>query len=212
MAGKLISLAKPSETIDRLVDACGEVIAKHGFEACTARAVAQEAGVPHELVVQHYGGIKGVVREFGRSPKFWPDAWELLEGRREAIAAMCYDQRVAEFFKRYLAALVSRPKTLDIMAWEATQRTDLTKILEGLRQRTALEYFEQTLDDLDDSVDLSAIIAVLAAAVHGLVLRSRLAGHFGGIDLWSDEGWRRVEDALDLLMRGVLRHGQPPGA
>jgi AcrR family transcriptional regulator len=204
---KVIPISQPTSTRHRLVEATGKVLARVGFSRVEPEMIAEEADLPRALIYRYYGGLSGLVSAYGHSELFWPTVEELLGDDPASLRRLSPEGQMAAFFKRYLAALRRRPHTLEILAWEGLERTELTKLLEEVRVRTALEFFEHLHGDIDDSVDLSAIVVLLAGAVNFLALRSRLSASFGGIDLRSEAGWRRIEKAIDLLLEGTFGQG-----
>jgi len=201
---KVISINSRALIEEKLVQAVGPVLAQVGFNRFDAGLVAREAGVKRVNVFRFFGGLPGLVAAYGESSHFWPTVEELLVETTEHFKDLPPEQQVAAFFKSMLITLRRRPLTLDIMAWEALERNELSKRLEDVRVRISLEYFENLQGDIPESIDLSAIVALLAGAVHFLTIRSRNARTFGGIDLESEAGWRRIEKAIELLMRGSL--------
>ncbi|MFW6324824.1 MAG: TetR/AcrR family transcriptional regulator [Desulfovibrionales bacterium] len=201
---KVIPISRPQTTRDKLLKAVGTVLAREGFRSIGVNKVAREAGVNKSLIYRYYGGLKELLSAYGRSLEFWPSAEELLEGRMEEFQNMPPKEQIALFFKQYMASLRKRPQTLEILAWEMLERNELTSQLEYRRVRTALEFFELLHGEIPESIDLTALVVILASAVNYLVVRSRVSGHFGGIDFTNDKGWDRIESAFDLLMRGAL--------
>ena len=111
---------------------------------------------------------------------------------------------MATFFKRYLQAILRRPDTLEILAWEAIERNELTRCLEDVRAKTALEFFELMKPDPPDDIDLTALVIIMAGAVNFLAVRSRIHRTLGGVDLQTPEGWMRIEDTIDKMMASAL--------
>lgn len=202
--GRVFPITHSKTTRQRLLDAVGRIMARQGPEAVRLDAICLESGVRGGLVFKYFGGVPGLVVAYSQSPDFWPTVEELLDGREDELRRMCPEKQIAVFFKSYLAALRRRPRTLRILAWESLQRNELSKLMEDVRVRTALEFFEYLHGDIPDAVDLSAIVVVLAAAVNYLAVRSTNTRTFGGVDLESDLGWARIEQAIDLLMQGTL--------
>jgi AcrR family transcriptional regulator len=200
----VIPIGRAASTREKLVSATGRVLARQGFSGLDETVVADEAGLPRRLVFSVFGGLPGLLREFSSCEEFWPSSRELIGDRADELAAMSPQAQISHFFKRFLAALRSRPQTLDILAWETLERNRHSKILEEIRVRTALEYFEHLSGDIPDEVDLSVVVALLAGAAYFVALRSRHCSHFGGVDLDSEAGLRRLENGFDMLMRGVL--------
>ncbi len=201
---KILPLHHVCDTRKRLIKATGAVLSRAGFAGLGPDAVAAEAGVKRRLLFHHFDGLDGLVTAFSQSREFWPPASELIGGDETVIKAMTGEQQMATFFKRYALALLKRPQTLEILAWETVERNAFSRCLEEVRVRTALEFFELLHEDIPEDIDLSAIVLVLAAAVSFIAMRSRVSRSWGGIDLHSEKGWKRIEDAIDLLMQGTL--------
>jgi hypothetical protein len=51
--------------------------------------------------------------------------------------------------------------------------------------------------------DIAAITAVLSAGLIYLTLRSKSVDTLNGINLKDEQGWKRIEDAACLLLRGI---------
>ncbi len=188
----------------KLISAVGPVVARVGFARLDEARIAQEAGVKTSNITRFFGGLPGLMSAFGESGLFWPTVEELMQETPREFPMLSPDQQVAAFFKSMLSCLRRRPVSLDILAWAALERNDLSRRLEDVQVRTALEYFEHLHGEISDDIDLSAIVALLAGAVHFLAIRSRNTRTFGGIDLESEAGWRRIEKAIEILMNGSL--------
>lgn len=201
---KVIPLHDAELTRERLVRAVGEVLARDGFKGLTDKKVCAEAAVECRLLYRHFRGLPGLLTAFRASPDFWPSAEELVAGDDEALRRLPPDALMSEFFKRYMRAMRRRPKTLEILSWEARERNAYTRVIELGRERTALEFFEYMHDDPPEDVDLSVLVALMAGAVHFLAMRSRVGDFFGGLDLRADEDWLRVERTIEYIFHRAL--------
>ena len=81
----------------------------------------------------------------------------------------------------------------------------LTRALEEVRVKTALEFFELMQTDPPEEVDLTALVMILAAAVNFLAVRSRMHRSLGGVDLQTEAGWKRIDATLDLMLERTLK-------
>ncbi len=201
--GKVISFDRKEQTKERLIKAVGRVLAKDGFKGLGVNKVARAAGVDKVLVYRYFGGLPELVAAYSRSVDFWPTVEELLGPDPESLGKLPPDRQMAFFFKRFTAALRKRPLTQEILAWEMLERNELMEELEQARIRTALECFEY-FEDLPDDMDLSTIVVLMWGAVNYLIIRSRVNTTIGGIDLFTDEGWDRVDRGIDLLLKGIF--------
>ncbi|MGE4422636.1 MAG: TetR/AcrR family transcriptional regulator [Pseudodesulfovibrio sp.] len=202
---KVIPIRNKEITKQKLVRAVGKVLAEVGFQRLGVNMIAREAGVDKKLIYRYYHGLQGLVAEYGRTVDFWPTAEELLGEDAERIRMMAPHELMALFFKRYLRAILRRPQTLEILAWEGVVRNDLTRALEEVRVKTALEFFELMQADPPEEVDLTALVMILAGAVNFLAVRSRMHRSLGGVDLQSEAGWKRIDDTLDLMLERMLQ-------
>ncbi|AMK13004.1 MAG: TetR/AcrR family transcriptional regulator [Pseudodesulfovibrio sp.] len=202
---KVIPIRNKEITKEKLVKAVGKVIAEVGFQRLGVNQIAREAGVDKKLIYRYFSGLQGLVAEYGRTLEFWPSGEELMGGDSESIRSLPPNKLFSLFFKRYLRAILRRPLTLEILAWEAIERNDLTRALEENRVRTALEFFELMDEDPPEEVDLTALVLIMAGAMNFLAVRSRKHRTLGGVSLQSEEGWKRIEDTVDLMLERTLK-------
>lgn len=204
MFRKVIPIYEKETTEDKLIVSVGRILARQGFSGFDAETVAAEAGVDRSVIYRTYGGLEGLVAAFGETGDFWPDLGELLRHADRQVESMSPGEVMAAFFKALISALLKRPQTLEIMAWEGVERSKFSRILEQVRVRTSLEYFEHMKQDPPGNVDLTALVALIASGAVSMAVRSRVNRFFGGIDLHSDKGWERVGKTLDLLFAKTL--------
>jgi len=202
---KVVPIRNKEITRQRLIDAVGKVLAQSGFRHLGINQVAREAGVDKKLIYRYFGGLPGLIAAYGDTAHFWPSAAELLGEDRDRAGAMPPHQIMALFFKRYVRAILRRPQTLEILAWEGVERNEMTMPLEDVRARSALEFFELMGSDPPEDVDLVALVMVMAGAMNYLAVRSRFHRTLGGVDLQSEQGWERIDRIVDQVMEGVLR-------
>lgn len=201
---KLIPIRTNEVIKEKLIKAVGKVVANVGFQQLSVNMVAREAGVDKKLIYRHFYGLQGLLRAYSQTSDFWPSAQELLDHDEEEFKKMPPAELLSQFFKRYVKALLCRPHTLDILAWETLERSDLAKVLEEVRIRTSLEFFELMDQDPPEDVDLSALVLIMYATANFLAVQSRVQGDLGGVDLHSDAGWKRIEDTMDVMLKRTL--------
>lgn len=197
------STGRKEQTKEKLVSSVGKVLAREGFKGLGVNKIAREAGVDKVLVYRYFDGLPNLVIAYSNTCDFWPTVKELLGSEPKRIKTLSPDRQVAEFFKSVVSALRKRPVTLDILAWEALERNELTKQLEDIRIRTVLEYFEY-FDGIPNDENLTAIVAIMSGAVTHLLIKSRITGSVGGIDIETEDGWERINRAIELLLKGIF--------
>ncbi|MEA3486896.1 MAG: helix-turn-helix domain-containing protein [Thermodesulfobacteriota bacterium] len=188
----------------RLIEAVGTLLARKGFTAVGVNALAKEAGVDKVLIYRYFGGLQELIAAFGRESNFWPSVEELAGGDIETFIPLPLAESAARLAVNYLNAIRKRPLTQEILAWEMVDHNELTADLETMREITNRKMLEM-LRPLDDKeLDVEAFSAIIGATVNYLVTRSRKIRVFSGIDLGTEEGWRRMERTLIIMISRVL--------
>ncbi|MFF3378794.1 TetR/AcrR family transcriptional regulator [Streptomyces sp. NPDC002680] len=172
---------------EALLNAAVRVVARGGLRKLTYRAVAEEAGVTHGLVVHHFGSRDALIEE------------ALTHAIRSSLSSSDLETgtgRVADFSVGLTEMVESGP---DLQAFqyelllESRRRPEL---LQHLRDLYDNEYFEATRRELSQLLPGSVsegLSRMVFATLEGLVLHQLV---FGEREI--------IEDALDEL-RNVLR-------
>jgi len=186
------------ETRARIIQATGRVLARMGFGTVGVNAIAKEAGVGKPLIYRYFGGLPGLLAAYGASTDFWPSPAELLTGLARDAS---YARMLGTFLGNYLRALLKRPHTREILAWELLESNPLTagldKVLSARARETVASVTNRPAPPT--GVDAAAINAVLIAAVHYLTIRSRVMKRFSGLSIRTADDWKRIEAAVAYL-------------
>ena len=193
-------------TSRRLINAVGSLLAKKGFVSVGVNAVAREAGVDKVLIYRYFGGLEGLIEAFAKEGDFWPSALELAGGDLQKFSQMPLDERLSSFGSNFFQALKKRPVTQAIMAWEMIEPNGLTEELERIREEGIMEFFKMFFTKEEINFDLQAVIMLFGAGISYLVIRSNHIDVFGGLELNSDEGWKRMEKAFENIVHGILKN------
>jgi AcrR family transcriptional regulator len=183
-----------------LLEAVGTLLA--AGETPGVNAVAKVAKVDKVLVYRYFGDLDGLLTAYADSALFWPSVDELAHDR-EALLALDFADRYCLLLQRYARALRARPATLSILAAETMQRSALHAPIEQARETFGAAMFELARD-APEGFDLAAVTSVLTSAIHYLLLRARHISLFSGIAIRTDEGFDRIERAIERLARGAL--------
>jgi AcrR family transcriptional regulator len=171
-------------------------------------AVAKIAGVDKALVYRYFGDLDGVLHAYAESTLFWPTVEELAHDRA-ALLALPFADRYCLLLKRYARALRGRPATLAVLAAELTKRCAWHAPIEASREAFGQAMFELT-QDAPQGFDVAAVTSVLSSSIHYLLLRARHIVLFNGIAIRSDEGFERIERAIELRARSAAQAATEP--
>ncbi len=180
-----------------ILAAVGVVLARDGFGALGVNAIAKEAGVDKVLIYRYFGGLPELVQEWGSSGRFWPRVSDLIGDQPQVFLALPVAERYARFFEHFIDGLRQRPLTVEIMAAEVAERTELAAILETEREAWG-EQATRLLasDEFARRPELRGLTLLLIAGVQYLLIRGRLIRTFGGIDITDDSGWVELKVAI----------------
>ena len=199
--------AKPRDreaTRARLIGAVGTLLARDGFKGLGVNAVAREAGVDKVLIYRYFGGLPELIVAFGRDGNFWPSIKELAGGDVEAYSRLPVTEQLSQLSRNFMNAIRTRPITQEILAWEMVERNELTAELETIRENTMMNFFDMFFPSTDTGPDIAAMGAIIGAGVSYLVSRSRQISIYNGVNLDTETGWRRLEQAMDTMIRGLF--------
>jgi AcrR family transcriptional regulator len=188
----------------RLIAAVGNLLARKGFKALGVNAVAREAGVDKVLIYRYFGGLPQLIAAFGQEGDFWPSVSELTGGDPVAFGRLPLDERLRRLTRHFVAGIRRRPLTLEILAWETVERNELTAELEMIRENTHLRLTEMFFPAGAGGADLQAVLGLVGAGLSYLALRARDVQWYNGVDIQSEDGWRRIEAAVDQIVAGLL--------
>lgn len=186
-----------SATEARIVAAAETLLLTHGGTGLNAQTLAAEARVDRKLVYRYFGGVDGVVDRVSARMDLW------LTRTLAATPASCADDYcafLAETLILYLRALRANPLILRFLAWELTQDTPLLRRIESRRSDVVQAWLRARRPRLRASPqgDVTALNAVLMAAVQHLALAAQARARFAGLDL-DEPGWLRIEAAVASL-------------
>ena len=200
----MAALRDREQTSRRIIQAVGQLLSQSGFGKVGINAVAKMAKVDKVLIYRYFGGLPELLKAYAESTDFWPSLEELLDCPLEDVASMNLLELGKRAFLGHIRELRKRPLTQEIMRWELMERNDLTDTLAEARERQGIELVSAKPELFTTVSDVVAMIAVLHAGLTYLILRSKTADVYLGIDLTHEDGWKRIERAVARLTDAML--------
>ncbi len=193
-------------TQERILKAVGRLLARQGFLGLGVNAIAREARVDKVLIYRYFGGLPELLQAFAERGDFWPTAEEAAGAPFEVTSRWTSAEWSAAMLKGILRGLRARPTSQEVLRWELTASNELTEKLAEVRELRGLEMLGRLpLDPASRTgTDLTAVAAVLSAGLIYLVLRSKSAPAWLGISLGNEDGWARIERAVETVVRQVM--------
>jgi AcrR family transcriptional regulator len=208
------SRARDSEaTQGRILKAVGRLLARRGFLGLGVNAIAREARVDKVLIYRYFGGLPQLLQAFAERGDFWPTAEEAAGAPPEVTSRWGAVDWSLAMLRGLLRGLRARPMTQEILRWELAASNELTEKLAGVREERGLDMLRRVAPAAERhrGTDLPAMAALLSAGIIYLVLRSKTAPAWLGVSLRDEEGWARIERAVEAIVRRVLTPAQERG-
>jgi AcrR family transcriptional regulator len=172
-------------------------LARKGSRGLGVNAIAREAGVDKVLIYRYFGGLPELYRAFALEGDSFPTLEEVAGSSLHDFSGLPPAEAAKAVLLGFGRALRRRPITREMMRWELQERNELTEALAHERERQSEQWFALAPDL--PGADLRAITSILVAGQVFLILRSKTADSYNGINLHSKEGWQRIEKAVALL-------------
>ena len=194
------------ETERCIIRAVKELIREGGFEGVGVSSVARRAGVSKILIYRYFGNFDGLLEEVGKeldpaSVRGIPGIIEEGLDRGATLPEILYET-VLVLRER----LESDDLSMNLMAWEMLHENEVTRAFARTRESAGLELNERLASLVGNAsgLDVEAAFAVISSSIYYLLLRSRFISDYNGIDIRSEEGWKRVARTMADMLGGLI--------
>jgi AcrR family transcriptional regulator len=191
-------------TRKKILAALGRLLARKGSSGLGINAISREAKVDKVLIYRYFGGIDQLYRAVALEGNTFPSLEEVAEGRLDEFPNLPPAEVAKAIMLGFGRAIRRRPITKEMMRWELQERNALTDALAKEREFQSQQWLALAPDL--HGADLAAVTAILVAGQVFLTLRSKTADTYNGINLRSEGGWKRIEDAVALLSDLFFQH------
>jgi len=199
------------ETKKKILEAVGTLLGKKGFQEIGINSIAREAGIGKVLIYRYFGGLEELLKAYGQQSNFWAKTEELLNTEISELEDIDLIDIGTQYLKSHLKEFRKRPTTQEIMRWELTQNNALTKELYNIRESLGIEFVHLLSERFQKEVpnmDVPAIMGIIHAGISYLVLLSKNVNQYAGIDLHSEDGWGKIENAIEAMIKIIISYYQ----
>ena len=195
------------ETRAKILEAVGKILAEEGFQGIGINNVSRRAGVDKVLIYRYFGDLPGLLREFASSADYWPSMKVLIENAEKASFPPHAADLAIALLKGYIREISGSASAQELLLGELVSRNELSEASAKKRERQGADLIEALKRAAPgaESIDIAAMGALLSAGLTFLMLRARTSDAYLGIDISSEGGWLRIEQAMEELVRGVFR-------
>lgn len=195
-------MSRRENTERQILQALEDQIKETGMGGVGINAIAKRAGVSKELIYRYFDGMPGLMLAWMREQDFWTRNPDLLAADESSQRSP--GDLVLSMLRAQIDALAGNETLREVRRWELIERNEVSAPLADRRERAARGFIDR-IDGLTPDMDVPAVVSVMLAGVLYLMLRAKTESHFLGVPLRSPEGWQRISDALEHL----VKHGFP---
>jgi len=216
-----MSLSRREQTEQRIMQALEDQISEAGMLSVGVNVIAKRAGVSKELIYRYFDGLPGLMLQWMKTQDFWTGKSSMLLGESIAnvevavnaesmgtpgddVVAIGSQDIVLAMLRAQANALFDNQALREIRRWELIERNEVSAQLSDRREKLARRFIDRLSEANDTAdVDMPATVSVLLAGVLYLALRSKTESHFLGVPIRTDEGWERIYQALEHLVKNL---------
>jgi len=173
------------------------VLAERGLQAVGVNRVAERAGVSKVLIYRYFGGLEGLVSYYIKMGRLYPDfsqsVLDQLRPSSEDELSRLWHKQLTQLFRQFRNNKASR----ELLKANTIANGSIADVASRAQDEEITRLIGQ-LSFVTD-VDNEAISAVTIGAMSYLTLLADYNRTMAGIDLRSEEGWKRIEDAVKLI-------------
>jgi AcrR family transcriptional regulator len=192
-----------AKTTQRIVEAFETVLAERGLQYVGVNRVAEQAGVSKVLIYRYFGGLDGLIEHYikmGRLyPEFQPAVLEQLRPNSEAELGRVWHRQLTQLFRQFRSSKAARELLKANVIEEDITATAASKAQDDEIQRLVKQL------SFVEGADSEALSAITIGAMSYLTLLADNNRTLVGIDLRSEAGWKRIEQAVKLIYTTLSR-------
>ncbi len=205
MTKKEIKQRNKEESKKKLIDSVGQIIIRDGFKGIGINTIAREANLDKVLIYRYFDGLDGLLRAFAMQKDFYLNISDQILKAVENARSKDIKELVIQILTAQLYEILKNKELQQLMLWEMIERNEITIAIAKEREEKGYELSYKLKQKLQlDNVDTDAVIALLVSGIYYLILRSKTVDIFNGVELNSDDGWKRIENAIRLIIQSIF--------
>lgn len=181
-------------TTQRIVDALEQVLTEQGLEGVAIGAIAEKAQVSKVLIYRYFGGLEGLLEYYvgmGRMVPHYTPAWlEQIQPFQPGELASVWSNQSLQLFRQLRASRASR----ELLKATVQEKDSLNDVVSSTLDTELIRLVDQLA--FVEGGDHQATSAVILGALSFLTIQAQNDRPMIGLDLRSEEGWKRIEEVV----------------
>ncbi|WP_171742265.1 TetR/AcrR family transcriptional regulator [Spirosoma taeanense] len=186
-----------AKTTQRIVEALEEVIAERGLEGVGVNRVAEKANVSKVLIYRYFGGMEGLLEYYVKMgklfPVFNPAVLDQIRPLHDSDVARIWYRQVIQTYRYFRTFKAAR----EILKASVIENDSIAETTARAQDEEMTRLVEQL--SFVKGADTQAISAIILGAMSYLTILAQNDRTMISIDLRSEEGWKRIENAVKAI-------------
>ena len=191
------------QTMQRLIDAVGNIIKNKGYKGLGLNAIAKEADVSKILVHRYFGGVDQLVEAYVLKNDYWiAKSGEVAEKTQFQTDKSQLKKMVSDLLRGHFEYFNSHEEMRTIILWEITERTNLLNSICHCREEIGNVLLDQAKPMFEGSEkSLKGVTALLVSAIYYMILHAKKnESTICGIDVNSKQGQEELLKTIDQIV------------
>lgn len=190
-----------ARTMNKIVNAVGKVLKKHGYPGLSIANIATEAKVDRKLIYTYFENLDNLVETFIQKRDYWKTK------AKTTITTLLNQDVISQNEMQNLLIgqfdTVMKDEILQrILQWELSEDKDILRKLANSREEIGeqlIQRYEKSF--IESNVDIRAVLALQTAGLYYLALHAQTNGStFCGLDLNLGVDRERIINALKMIL------------
>lgn len=186
-----------AKTTQRIVEALEDVIAERGLEGVGVNRVAEKANVSKVLIYRYFGGMEGLLEYYVKMgklfPVFNPAVLDQIRPLHESDVARIWYRQVIQTYRYFRTFKAAR----EVLKASVIENDSIAETTARAQDEEMTRLVEQL--SFVKGADTQAVSAIILGAMTYLTIMAQNDRTMISIDLRSEEGWKRIENAVKTI-------------
>ncbi len=198
-------------SIQKLINAVGEIIQSKGYTGLSATNIAKAAGLSRRLITLYFGTVDKLIETYVRGKDYWlaasGDAVGLIKENKGEGTRQLLDDLLQSQFDYFFG----NTEMQKIILWQISESTEIMREVCEEREQLSKWFFALSDKELEGKPnDLRAVSALLVAGIYYLVLHAKSTDTlFCEIDLKTPQGIARIKNAISTILENAYNQPEP---
>lgn len=190
-------------SMQKLVNAVGEIIRTQGYTGLGVNNIAKQAGVDKVLIYRYFTSPEKLIETYVLEKDYWLVFSEKLRNQ-EAEEKGDLQEILTSILEKQFDYFYQEEEMQQLILWEIAGKSELMKNIALIRESMAVDLLKQTDQHFKGSrIDFRVLSALLSAGIYYMVLHKDM-GEYCGIDINEPDQRLKLKDTVREMVALVF--------